>query len=391
MLLSWLLLCRLAHAGVDITTLKETLTEVHAATDGSVLVSFDAPPPPVLTEWLATLQPSPAVLVHGEQPITPLTAQQLLQTHPQRCLLTLSADHEQQWQLLPYGSCSPPAASETAVVDHPMPTAEPTDAFPFAALHQRLDILSHDNHSTVAVLVDDASQLSTIAESMPANLQPTARLVVLETGDAIEEVLQQHAALCGLHVTAGGTDWQIQTVGDCSPRPPHAQFELEVPQTGLEPFWIRDPSGHRLTTSEYASHIGDEAMLGRLERETRTGQRMQLGLRIAGAALSVGAVLPLTRLPDNAAGAEDRIWTSTFLLTTGLTAVFLAPQATASVQDRHQVLHSYYTIEEVQGHNTLVEPVQDTSLPAQESTPPTSVAAPATDAPSPETAAEEGP
>jgi hypothetical protein len=186
------------------------------------------------------------------------------------------------------------------------------------------------------------------------------------------KALNKTGLICALQVKPdAGRTWSVTPFGNCLPSQalPTPDFDADadpmvvtvsVPaaqdaqrymdqrlELSLEPrirdAWsIADGEGVRLSATSFASLVGDDETTAQLLQEQKRALTTTSALRVGGAAVSVGAIVPLINMPDGSSAREDRLWTSLFLLSTGLLAVTIAPRTIDAINERQDRPDNYY-------------------------------------------------
>lgn len=309
------------------------------------------------------------------------------------CALHVRAGDDAGWELSSLGQC--PASASLTVLD----TGDAGDAA--AVLQPRAGLSEADIDDYVAALPDNLQARLLIAavgpdtEQMVLSLQETAALDLAvarlpTTGDPVHETqraLRQSAQDCALRISADDAGWSIAPFGDCGDREEALQVQLQ-PEALLAQYraqqlqvslvgppeaarWdVRDGSGDALSAPSFASLVGDQDTTTQLLTEQRSALRASKGLRLGGLALTSSAFFPLLNMPDSTSAAEDRLWSSLVLLSTGLATVFIAPKAVDAINAKQEQPDNYYEREQalalVDQYNARLLPPPPADPPAPE-------------------------
>lgn len=203
-------------------------------------------------------------------------------------------------------------------------------------------------------------------------------------GDPARELwraLNSNGLTCALRVAADqGRTWDTAEFGNCTPTapPPVVSAAIAEPEPEPEPApapeptavvvpavdvanrylaerlmiqpapraseeWsIADGEGTPLSAPTFASIVGDADTTASLLKEQQRALTASGGLRIGGSVIAATALVPLINMPGSGAAREDRVWTSLFLLSTGLLSVVVAPRTIDAVNERQRDPDNYY-------------------------------------------------
>lgn len=148
-------------------------------------------------------------------------------------------------------------------------------------------------------------------DAAPDPVVPSAPSAVILAEDVADRYVAERLA-----VTAG-------------PRPPDA-------------WTIRTGEGDALSAPTFASIVGDRDTTAAMLQEQQRALTASTGLRIGGGVVAAAALAPLINMPGTGAAREDRVWTSLFLLSTGLFTVVVAPRTIDAVNERQARPDNYY-------------------------------------------------
>lgn len=363
-----------AHANQADDLLIQTITDVQGQLAAVLLLSTaSSQARDVLERITADESPLSDQLVlltvpPGTPPAPVLTA--ALSERGIACALHVTPAVSGGWQVASMGEC-PASARLTALDVDDTTVAAPQARSGLSEAALAAYLLEHQGalqgRMLIAAVGPDVEKMVQQLHQEHQSLDvPVTRVPV--AGDLVRET-QQALSLseqdCALRVSQDDAGWSVAPFGDCVAAAPAEARQVQLQpeellaryraqQLQIAPFgpeeparWdVRDGSGDTLSAPSFASLVGDQDTTAQLLSEQSSALRATSALRLGGLAITSSAFFPLINMPDSTSASEDRLWSSLFLLSTGLATVLVAPKAVAAINARQEQPANYYEREQ---------------------------------------------